>query len=1101
MNKALEVHAGRFVGRGPEMRQLSAIMSHVDEGTTEFVVVDGEAGIGTSRLLLEAAKMASGFGWAVVDARAIPSHLLSDEVTRLTSTMPTAIVVDDAGDLHDDYLDVLRTLGTQRRIPRLLIICALRFTTRESVLSLRRAATTSGGPTISLKPLLESGAAELATEILGRPLSPAELGLLSHARGVPLRIRQAFEAPSSPHVTGRALPKPLTPLIGRKPELAELTGLLRSERLITLAGPGGCGKTRLAQEMAQLLESDLDGGAVWVELAPRTDEPGVVSAVASALGVLELESTSIEGIITTLNRYSRVVVVLDNAEHLLAETGRLVHTLLTGAPGLIVLCTSREPLSIRGELIWRVPPLSAPKTGTAQPLSLESMAQFAAVQLFVERAGRVRRGFALTERNAPAVAQICERLDGLPLAIELAAARVRSMSPERIAAQLGVRIRSRSETRTSGERQGTIEDSIAWSEELLDDTERQVFRRLGVFTGGFTMEAAEAVVASAGDIDAYEIGDVITRLVDKSLLVFDEFQDRFIMLETIRSFALDRLTEYDEVTWLRDSHAKWYAQWLRILDDIAYANDAQQFIDQTPIWMRTISPDIANCHAAFEWVDTGGPTSLRLTAGLGYYWLLTAAYEEAIRFGLAAVLAGDTKSPEWGDAAMWLLGVLRNASMEAMTMLEKAAESGATLFSPRARLVLEGALMTNQLDFDGPTDAQLALFAETREHAYRERDWYTFTNCTYIPASVCAEYGFLRRADSMLGGFVNHRTKLVEALCATRRGELQLAQRHVASAAKTVEEDLSNVIVEVFEVAFVEAELELFRGGSGERLLHLRPAVTSVALGLYGNLSWVVQGMCHLFLGDLMQARASFEAGSGTAYQNYRLNAMLWLAQVEIALGRTQAAHASATALFTTCELVGPAFATTGHLVLAECLLQEQPGDALDRAHQALVVAADNELWVAAVNALEAIGTMLLNHGRAADGARLLAASQAERDRMGYQHRFAHRDAYVTTAHHSARSTLAWAEGTTLGLNEAIEFAQRTRSERTRPKTGWESLTPMEIQVADAVVRGLTNPQVAETLFISRSTVKTHLVHIFEKLGVRNRTELAALSRPARFDR
>lgn len=1162
-----------LVGRGPEMRQLSATLARVQDLASEIVTIDGEPGMGKSRLLEELSDNAAGLGWAVVriaghnGARSVAPGALSnpfsvadvcpsqrvapgawinpfsvidggsqqllgpargllgdlsdagsgwpDVLQRLALSSPTLLVVDDAHLLGAPTLDLLRTLA-ERRVQRMLIVCAFRFTTREAVIEYRHACEVEGAPTLTLRPLDNSDAHELAIETLGRGLTATEKSTLAHTSGVPVRIREMsdnFSSQSSQSLQTRLnpVPSPITPLIARETELVELARLLTLERLVTLAGSGGCGKTRLAQELARRVEPGFPGGVCWVELAPRIDEPGVIGALASAVGLVEGDNISLfDRLLTSIIATPGLLIVLDNAEHVRRVTGDLVAKLLVRAPGLRVVCTSREPLDVLGELVWRVPPLSTPVMAELQlmpsrprsdirasdRLAPELVAPFDSVRLFVDRAARVRRGFVLSEDNAQAIARICERLDGLPLAIELAAARVRAMSPERIAAQLDSRVELQSTVGSATSGFQTLRASIMWSEELLDENERVVFRRLGVFVGGFTIEAAHAVVTAFERaepfIDPYAVTDIVTRLVDKSLVVFDEEHDRFFMLETIRAFAWERLEMLDELSKARDAHVDWFVDWLRTLDHIANAEDAQQFIDRTPIWMRVIASDVANCHAAFEWVETGGVRSLLLVAGLGYYWLMVAAYDEAERYGLRTVLAGDPNLPEWSEAAMWVVGAIRNCGVDGNRLIEEAALRGDSELTGRELVRIAGPLATISVGENGPTDEELARFETARAASAEVKDWYTYTNCTYIPASICAEFGLLKQAESILGlgSFSNHRMVLVEAMCALRRGRFLEAESCISHASAMVAE-LMNSVVEWCEVAVIDAELCLLSGDGGDRVAQLIRTVRNRSVGMFEDSRNLGEGILQLVNGDYVGARRSFTLPRRADI--YRAYARTWLAPTELALGDAMAARLAAkTVLADWSHIRAPYLEASAHLVLAECEMEHSPVIALDEAHVALAAAGDHELWVEVIDSLEAIGALLLDLGRKAEGARLLGAAHAERDRMGYRHRFAHRERYVRSAHESTRSTREWAEGTTLTLGAAIELAQRMRGARMRPTVGWESLTPTELQVVELVVSGLSNVKVAEQLFVSRATVKTHLVHVYEKLDLHSRAELAA---------
>jgi predicted ATPase/class 3 adenylate cyclase len=344
------------------------------------------------------------------------------------------------------------------------------------------------------------------------------------------------------------LPRQLTSFVGRERDLAQVRRLLEAVPLLTLAGAGGAGKTRLAlQAAADALEAYPDG--VWlVELAPVADPALVPPAVAAALGVREVPGRSILATLGEALRPRRLLLVLDNCEHLVAACARLADALLRACPGLRILTTSREPLGIAGETAWRVPSLALPPLSPAPgPAPGEQLAQYEAVRLFIDRALAVRPDFAVTNQNAPAVAQLCTRLDGIPLAIELAAARVRVLPAEQLLARLEDRFRLLTGgSRTALRRQQTLQAAVDWSYDLLDEAERRLFARLSVFAGGWTLEAAEAVCADPADagIEPGDVLDLLTRLVDKSLVVAEARPDgtaRYRLLETLRAYGLERL--------------------------------------------------------------------------------------------------------------------------------------------------------------------------------------------------------------------------------------------------------------------------------------------------------------------------------------------------------------------------------------------------------------------------------------------------------------------------------------------------------------------------------------------------------------------------------
>src|SRR5262249_13891005 len=338
-------------------------------------------------------------------------------------------------------------------------------------------------------------------------------------------------------------------------ELAEVRRLLDTARLLPLTGSGGAGKTRLALHVAGDLLARFPEGVWLVELAGLTDPALVPQAVAATLRVREQPNRPVRDTLADYLRPRQLLLLLDNCEHLVQACAALAAELLHAAPGLHVLATSREPLGIVGERAWRVPSLTLPDPRRLPPL--DQVAEDEAVRLFLDRAVAVLPTFALTPHNAPAVAQVCHRLDGIPLAIELAAARVKVLSVEEITARLVDRFHLLTGgSRTALPRHQTLRAAMDWSHDLLVEPERLVLRRLGVFAGEFTLEAAEGV---CGD----QVLDVLTQLVDKSLVVAEECEGlaSYRLLETVRQYAVEKLAEAGEATALRVRHRDWYLDW------------------------------------------------------------------------------------------------------------------------------------------------------------------------------------------------------------------------------------------------------------------------------------------------------------------------------------------------------------------------------------------------------------------------------------------------------------------------------------------------------------------------------------------------------------
>src|SRR5215211_3906572 len=408
------------------------------------------------------------------------------------------------------------------------------------------------------------------------------------------------------------LPVALSSFVGRESEIAEVERLLDQTRLLTLTGPGGSGKSRLALAVAADLLLRFRDGAWFVDLAPVTDPALVLSAVANALGVPEAADRPILDGVKEHLRDRELLCVLDNFEQV-AEAGPVLEELLTAAPGLRTVVTSRVVLSLRGEQEYAVPPLPVPDPERLprDPAELEAMA---AVRLFRERAAAASPRFALTAANAPVVAEITARLDGLPLAIELAATRTKVLTPEQILDRLKRRLALlTSGPRSLPKRQQTLRAAIAWSYDLLEEAERRLFARLSAFTGGWTFEAAEAVCEpEAFGLDAL---DGLTSLVDKSLVRRVEPPGRparFSMLETIREFGLEQLETLGDAEELRRRHAGWFL-------DLATDAEPHLTADDQGEWLDRCDSEHANIRAALRWAVEAGQAD-RAQAAAGALW-------------------------------------------------------------------------------------------------------------------------------------------------------------------------------------------------------------------------------------------------------------------------------------------------------------------------------------------------------------------------------------------------------------------------------------------------------------------------------------------------
>jgi predicted ATPase/DNA-binding XRE family transcriptional regulator len=413
------------------------------------------------------------------------------------------------------------------------------------------------------------------------------------------------------------LPNPLSSFVGRAATIAETTRLLRTTRLLTLTGSGGCGKSRLAIEAARQVIAQYADGVWLVELAALGAPDRVAHAIAHALGVPESPA---EPMLLTLQHFmtaKRLLIVLDNCEHLIDACAAVADALLRHCPGLVFLATSREPLRIPGELTYRVPSLSSPVDG---PVSVADLTQFESTQLFVERAKTARLDLDLQPSDAPVVAEICRRLDGIPLAIELAAARVSLLTPRDLARRLDDRFRLLTGgSRTALARYQTLRASIDWSYALLSEAEQVAFRRLAVFAGSFSWEAAETVcgkVEGGAALPREGLVDLLPRLVDKSLVQADLSggEVRFHLLETLREYAWERLADAKEDTLIRRSHLDWCQSLAAEVRKLPVVGQSRV------VALERVVTEMANIEAALDWcLEHDVEAGLRLVSDL--YWL------------------------------------------------------------------------------------------------------------------------------------------------------------------------------------------------------------------------------------------------------------------------------------------------------------------------------------------------------------------------------------------------------------------------------------------------------------------------------------------------
>lgn len=540
----------------------------------------------------------------------------------------------------------------------------------------------------------------LPVDICLRPLGRVRLRDLREPEAVHQvdhpALRTEFPALRSLESTPNNLPHALTSFIGREKELADVRERLRTARLLTIFGIGGLGKSRLSLEVASASLDAFADGVWFVELAPVSDPRLVAQALATVLGIRDDAGESPHDAIMKFVRDKRVLVVLDNCEHVTQACAELARGMLESGAGVTILATSRERLGIGGEQTYPLAPFAVPPQVDLAPSALKA---FPSVRLLTERALSARPDFAITSDNAHAVAAICQQLDGIPLALELAAARVRSMSVQRIAERLSDRFKLLSTgDRTSLPRQQTLRALIDWSYDLLSPLEQTLFGRLAVFAGGFTLEAAEDV-AQGGDIAPADVDDLVAQLVEKSLVILDAEHERYRMLETVRQYA-GELLDAEGSGATRTRHLEYY---------VALAESAQTELRGSTqgVWLARLDREVENIVAAHRHCDTAGDGTglgLRLISSLMLYWTYRGKFEVGRRLTIEALARPATHAPdlprcralfragqfalfsgEYGEAVRYLLD-----SLEISRALEASAATSAVLAQLAVAAIRQG---------------------------------------------------------------------------------------------------------------------------------------------------------------------------------------------------------------------------------------------------------------------------------------------------------------------------------------------------------------------------------------------------------------------------
>jgi predicted ATPase/class 3 adenylate cyclase/DNA-binding CsgD family transcriptional regulator len=890
----------------------------------------------------------------------------------------------------------------------------------------------------------------------------------------------------------RGLPVQLTSFVGRKAQIGEVRQLLAGNRLVTLTGAGGVGKTRLAVQVAAELDGEFGDGVCCVELAPITHPDVVPVALARTLGLPDQPGRSTMDTLLRFVRDRQMLVVLDNCEHLLDACAALVVALLGAASRLSVLATSREPIGVSGEATWRVPSLS---------LADEAIA------LFADRARLAQAGFTITDDNAAAVADICRRLDGMPLAIELAAARVRALSLAEILEGLHDRFRLLTGgARTAVRRQQTLQASVDWSHALLSEPERVVFRRLAVFLGGFGLDAAQPVAGGA-DMPRFQVLDLLGLLVDKSLVVTDNNPGgptRYRLLETVRQYAAEKLDESGEADAVRSRHRDYYTAMAALLDAPA-GRDYERRIEQA-------ENEIDNLRAAFGWSRENSDIelALALASSLQPLWLSRGRVEglawfDAVLTDLDArqlEVAPAVRARAFADRAVLTLGLSVTGSMD-------QAQQALAI----ARQVDDPALVARALAACGVIavvsgEAAAPYFVEAIGLARELDDRWTLSQllgfqavvaCTFgdpIAARVAAEEG-LDLAEAIGDRFISRRCRWSLGWAQMINGDPAgaVAQFGAVVAQAEAAHDVTYTVYGLGSQGIALA----YQGDTGEARAAADAAIETAGGelgGIPGGLGYTALGVAALAAGDVGTALDATEAAGphmgvlpGTAAAQRAFGAQAALAGGDLIAARRLVADVVTTTKGWFLMLL---LTTRACVAIAE----GEPERAERDAHDALGCAAEVEAYLSISDTLECLAALAGDSGSHREAARLFGAAGGIRQRIGAV-RFKVWDASYEGSVAALRDAMgekefesAWAEGAALSTEEAIAYAQRGHGQRKRPTFGWASLTPTERDVVRLLSEGLANNDIATRLFVSRRTVQTHLTHVYTKLGLTTRVQL-----------
>jgi predicted ATPase/DNA-binding CsgD family transcriptional regulator len=904
------------------------------------------------------------------------------------------------------------------------------------------------------------------------------------------------------------LPGQLTSFIGREGTIAMVRRLLETERLVSLVGPGGCGKTRLAVEVGRDVTSQRPDGVFFADLS-GTSDPGLVPG--TVLGVLGLRAAQgrdpVEMLLARLSDQD-VLLVLDNCEHLVDTCASLAETLVRGCPRVWALATSRERLGLTGEVVVAVGGLELPDRD--RPDREGWLESSEAGRLFIDRATRARPGFALDHPGEAAVAQICARLDGIPLALELAAARARLMSVNAIAEGLSDRFQLLVSSGRSGpSRQKTLLASIEWSCALLIEDERALLRRLAVFASGFSLAAVEAVCAG-GEIEDHDVLGLLTSLVDKSLVHVDLRADRFGLHETMRAYAGAALEAEGATAATRDRHLAYFT-------DLARAIQPTGLTSEIASALGVLEPDLDNLRAALDWsVESGQFNACAdLLGAMGPFYdalrlwpeawarcerLLRVELKPLQRADLLYFAARSTRNsdPSTSLRLSWELTALGRstgydwavaAGLYSVANLQAWAQPDEALATADAAMDVARSAGLPKLASLGPHNKAWAYFwlgrpqdalslAEESERAARDADYLWGLVIAGTVSSIAVTYcGRLARGLEEAENLLRLSTELSAPRFACwgerHRGE---AYMYLGDAGALDAFARARALAESTDDPFNEACAE---AGQGHLQVSLGRDDVGYELLEVGNLKLEAFGFGRMCVNNrAVLAEAALRRGD-PANARAHLQACTWR------LPRRPDPEGV------------PVLRAEARVARADRDWSRSHGLACDGLEQA--AGAGHRVW--AIDMLELVAITVSDLGRPAEGARLLGAAESQREATGYRRWAQARNelAPVLLATQTALGQQpfeqALSEGRGLTLEEAVAYARRGRGSHSRPGSGWESLTRTERRVVSLVCEHLSNAEIAGKLFVSTPTVKSHLTRVFAKLRVTDRHELAEMAK------